>query len=224
MAASSSRVTHGGLAAALSGPCAMPSESAASSELAAPGRHGRLVGFGLALVRFPPAQRGSYLLEAGHRPGFIGAGFLGLVLWDDVAAYDVAGSPRLAVLVLGHSNHLSREWLKVCACLPGRVRGPAGVLRGSLVVPHDRVPVLDLGVLGNGVTADACLGDGLGGDGLGGDGLDGIRGARSVVSDGVTVVGAVTDRRDAVPGRLRRGLRAGRSGPRTARGSGSWLP
>src|SRR6266496_3860479 len=51
-----------------------------------------------------PAQRGSYLLEAGHRPGFIGAGFLGLVLWDDVAAYDVAGCPRLAVLVLGHSN------------------------------------------------------------------------------------------------------------------------
>jgi hypothetical protein len=63
-------------------------------------------------------------------------------------------------------------------CLPGRIRGPAGVLRGSLVAARDRVPVLDRGVLGNGFpgngfagngfAGDACLGNGFGGDGLGG--------------------------------------------------------
>src|SRR5207247_9699270 len=106
-------------------------------------------------------------------------------LWGDVAVYDVAASPRLAVLVLGHNNHLSRECLKVCGCLPGRVRGPAGVLRGSLLVPCGQVPI---------------IGNGVRGDGLGGyRSVRGYRGVRFVIGDGVTVGGAVTDGRDAVP-------------------------
>ena len=79
-----------------------------SSDLVSSG----LVSSGLVLLvplGAGPAQRGGHLLEAGHRPGFLrflSAGVLRLIFWDDVATYDVAGSPRLAVLVLGHSNHL----------------------------------------------------------------------------------------------------------------------
>src|SRR5690349_5404356 len=153
-----------------------------------------LVGSGLVLLvpLGAAAQRGGHLLEAGHRLGFVGAAFFGFVLgddfvlWDDVAVYDVAGSSRLAVLVLGHNNHLSRECLKVCGCLPGRIRGPAGVLRGSLIVPCGQVPI---------------LGNGVRGDGGRGDGLRGRCGVRFVVGDGVTVDAAVTDGRDTVPGR-----------------------
>src|SRR6185437_14678344 len=62
--------------------------------------------------------------------------------------------------------------------------------------------VLDRGVLGNGFPGNGFAGDACLGDGFGGDGLGGFRGARSIGGDGVTAVGAVADRRDALPGRL----------------------
>ena len=58
---------------------------------------------GFVLVRCLIAAEGrGDLLERGLRLGLVSSGVFGL--GDDIAAYDVAGSPPLAVLVLGHSN------------------------------------------------------------------------------------------------------------------------
>jgi hypothetical protein len=48
------------------------------------------------------AQSRGHLLEAGYRLGLPGGVLFGLMFGDDVATDDIAGPPRLAVLIMRH--------------------------------------------------------------------------------------------------------------------------